>query len=111
MKHAALVIGNSSSGIIEAPALNVPTVNIGERQKGRIRAASVVDCTEDQAAIEAAIEKAMDPEFLGGAENMDYPFGTPGAANRIKQTLVDTDLNGILIKRFHDLPMDTPHWN
>jgi UDP-hydrolysing UDP-N-acetyl-D-glucosamine 2-epimerase len=104
MKYAAVVIGNSSSGIIEAPAMKVPTVNIGERQQGRIRSASIIDCTEDQASIRAAIEKALNPAFLKIAKSADYPFGTPGVAVRIKETLVNTDFSNILLKRFYDLP-------
>jgi len=106
MKYAAAVIGNSSSGIVEAPALAVPTVNLGERQRGRIRAASVVDCTEDQGSIKKAIETVLDPEFMAAAKTVEYPFGTPGAARRICETLAATNFADILMKRFYDLPAE-----
>jgi len=104
MKYAASVVGNSSSGIIEAPAMKVPTVNIGDRQRGRIRAATVIDCEEDRKSIGAAIETALDPEFLEIAKKSHYPYGSPGAARRIRETLAATDFSNILMKQFYDLP-------
>ena len=102
MKYCAAVIGNSSSGIIEAPAMKTPTVNIGERQKGRIRSASVIDCAEEQKAITAAIIKSLSPDFLESAFRGSSPYGGPGASNAIKEVLKKTPLDGILIKHFHD---------
>ena len=58
VKHAQFVLGNSSSGIIEAPALGVPTVNIGDRQQGRIMAESVIGCEPERAAIMRAMDQA-----------------------------------------------------
>jgi UDP-N-acetylglucosamine 2-epimerase (non-hydrolysing)/GDP/UDP-N,N'-diacetylbacillosamine 2-epimerase (hydrolysing) len=63
VQAAQLVIGNSSSGIIEAPALGTPTVNIGDRQAGRLRAPSVIDVPNDEGAIRDAIDTALSPEF------------------------------------------------
>ena len=63
LQAAVVLVGNSSSGIIEAPALGVPTVNIGSRQDGRLRAASIKDCKEDPDDIEAAIKFVLRPEF------------------------------------------------
>jgi len=103
MKHCAAVIGNSSSGIIEAPAMNVPTVNIGDRQKGRIRAASVIDCIEDQVMIVAAINEALSPAFAWTAFGEANPYGEAGASGAIKDVLKGAPLDGILIKQFYDV--------
>ena len=104
MKHCAAVIGNSSSGLLEAPAFGVPTVNIGERQRGRLRADSVIDCGAGRDAIAAAVSRALSPEFVAIARNAENPFGTSGVAERIRDCLKTVRLDGILMKRFHDLP-------
>ncbi len=104
MRAAAAVVGNSSSGIIEAPALGIPTVNLGDRQRGRLRAASIIDCAETRIAIAAAIATALDPKFLGAFDRSATPYGRPGAAKRIRDVLRDVRLDGILMKSFYDLP-------
>ena len=103
MKHAAGVIGNSSSGLVEAPALRVPTVNIGDRQKGRLRAPSVIDCTETAHSIRQAIERALEPSFPGVLEDAVCPYGSGGASARIKKLLKSTPLDDLTWKRFHDV--------
>ncbi|MDX2221456.1 MAG: UDP-N-acetylglucosamine 2-epimerase, partial [Rhodospirillaceae bacterium] len=103
LKHADAVIGNSSSGLVEAPALNTPTVNIGDRQKGRLRAASVIDCAEDAGSISAAIAQALDPTFRAGAAHVAPPYGRGGAATRIAAILADCDPAQLSRKRFHDI--------
>ncbi|MBI5563119.1 MAG: UDP-N-acetylglucosamine 2-epimerase (hydrolyzing) [Deltaproteobacteria bacterium] len=97
------VVGNSSSGIIEAPAMKRPAVNVGDRQKGRIRAASVIDCAETSDAIAAAIKKALSPEFKKTLEASIPPYGDGLTSGRIKDVLRDVDLGGILTKKFHDI--------
>jgi UDP-hydrolysing UDP-N-acetyl-D-glucosamine 2-epimerase len=99
---AAAVIGNSSSGILEAPAAGAPSVNIGERQAGRLRAASVIDCAAEPDEIAGAISTALDPAFRAKAAAAPYPFGTPGAATRMRDILATVPLEGILAKTFHD---------
>jgi GDP/UDP-N,N'-diacetylbacillosamine 2-epimerase (hydrolysing) len=108
MRHADCVVGNSSSGILEAPALGVPTVNIGDRQKGRLRSASVIDCDEGEAEIIAALQRALDPAFRQIVEGAGTPYGDGKAAPRIARVLLDYPLDGLLQKRFHDLP-EVPH--
>ena len=87
MKTAAVVVGNSSSGIVEAPALGVPTVNIGSRQGGRTRAGSVLDVVPERAAIRSAIEKALSSDLAGLARRVSNPYGDGTAAPRIKAIL------------------------
>ena len=103
MKYADCVVGNSSSGIIEAPALSTPTVNIGDRQRGRVRAATVIDCCDTAEEIKHALSNALDREWRKRAERGAYPFGFPGAARRVKNVLKHKNLHGILMKSFHDL--------
>lgn len=105
MKHAVAVVGNSSSGIIEAPSLGIPTIDIGMRQQGRVRATSVIHCTEDQSAISRAISRACSPEFQREAQSTVNPYGNGGAAEFITQKLLEVDLNGIILKSFHDIGM------
>jgi UDP-hydrolysing UDP-N-acetyl-D-glucosamine 2-epimerase len=102
MKICDAVIGNSSSGIVEAPVLSVPTINIGSRQKGRLRAPSIIDCSGNKDHITAAIQKSLQPEFRNFIKNQSLPYGEPGAASRIKEKLKDTSLNQILVKHFYD---------
>lgn len=103
MKHTDAVVGNSSSGIVEAPALGVPTVNIGERQRGRLRAPLVLDCPEQSEAISATIKAAIEPEFREKNRGAAYPFGTAGATGRILDVIRDVPLDDLLMKRFHDI--------
>ena len=103
MKFADAVIGNSSSGIIEAPAMKTPTVNIGDRQKGRLRAPSVIDCAGRANDVAAAITKALDAGFRSSLGSMTPPFGTGGASAAIKDRLKSTDLAGIARKTFRDI--------
>lgn len=98
-----VVVGNSSSGLLEAPTLGTPTVNIGDRQRGRLRAPSVIDCGDDRRAIIAAITRALTPECRALASQGDSPYGRPGAAARIVDVLTQVPLDGLTRKEFHDL--------
>jgi UDP-hydrolysing UDP-N-acetyl-D-glucosamine 2-epimerase len=101
--HAAALVGNSSSALIEAPAVNTPTVNIGPRQQGRLRAASVVDCAGDCASIAEAIATVLRPEFKERAGKSQPPYGRPGdSATLMMKALASADLDTLRIKRFHD---------
>lgn len=103
--HAAVVVGNSSSGIIEAPAVDTPVVNLGSRQAGRLRAAAVIDCGETRAEIAAALDRALDPAFRAALSATEPPYGRPGdAARKVADVLAGADLPALLVKRFHDGP-------
>lgn len=105
VKHAEFVLGNSSSGIIEAPALKVPTVNIGNRQRGRLQADSIINCGEGKEEIEKAVCRAMDPEFRKQCKMTVSPYGNGNAAEKIAGKILDVVLHDTinLKKKFYDL--------
>jgi UDP-hydrolysing UDP-N-acetyl-D-glucosamine 2-epimerase len=104
LKHVDVVIGNSSSGLIEAPLFYKPTVNLGDRQRGRLKAKSVIDCEESRNAIVQAVKKAISPAFKAELMGMESPYGGEGAAVNIKETLKKERLDNLLMKRFFDMP-------
>lgn len=104
MKLCNGVIGNSSSGIFEAPAFSVPTVNIGDRQKGRIRTSSVIDCEPNTSSIVEAIRKGLNPQFRIELGEMVHPCEKDNTAVNIVNKLQRVELSGLLKKSFHDLP-------
>lgn len=103
LRHADAVIGNSSSGIIEAPAVGTPTVNIGDRQAGRLRAASVVDCEPSIKGVVAALKTVLAPEFHKRISGSEPPYGRGGASKRIVEILRSVDIASHMPKRFFDL--------
>jgi GDP/UDP-N,N'-diacetylbacillosamine 2-epimerase (hydrolysing) len=103
MKYATLVLGNSSSGIIEAPSFKIPTVNIGDRQRGRIQAASILNCSPDANAIRQTIGRALSPAFQEKILGISNPYDRPGTCSNIVRLLEKTDMIGITKKTFHDV--------
>lgn len=103
IKHCQLMIGNSSSAIVEAPALKTPAINIGLRQEGRLKAASIIDCREDRQDIKAAIDLALSPDFQKSLSQVQSLYGDCNASYRIKETLKSIDLNEIVRKKFYDI--------
>lgn len=101
------VVGNSSSGIIEAPSFGVGTIDIGDRQRGRLRASSVIDCLPRRDAIKAALDRLFSAQFRAGLAETVNPYGTGGAADAIVAMLRHRPLEGLLKKRFHDLVICT----
>jgi len=108
MALADVVIGNSSSGIIEAPALRRPTVNVGPRQRGRLRAPSIIDTDERAEDIAAGIQRALSPAFLSALPAGWSVYGDGTACRRIAEVLASVPLDRILMKRFYDLPLPEP---
>jgi GDP/UDP-N,N'-diacetylbacillosamine 2-epimerase (hydrolysing) len=100
------VVGNSSSGLAEAPSLGVGTVNIGDRQRGRLKADSVIDCPPQRDAILAAIRQLYDPAFRQVVAQAVNPYGQGGASDKIVRALQTVALDGIVKKSFHNLPGD-----
>jgi len=104
MKYADVVVGNSSSGIIESPAFRKPAVNIGDRQRGRIKAESIIDCRCTREDIAAAIRKALSPDFQRLCRNIKNPYGEGGASERIVGILKDILAGPINLKKgFFDI--------
>jgi UDP-N-acetylglucosamine 2-epimerase (non-hydrolysing)/GDP/UDP-N,N'-diacetylbacillosamine 2-epimerase (hydrolysing) len=104
MRHCGCVVGNSSSGIVEAPYLNKPTVNVGMRQNGRLKAVSVIDCEETTEAILSALTLARSTEFAGRITGEISLYGGGNTSAAIVATLKAAKLEGAVIKSFYDLP-------
>jgi GDP/UDP-N,N'-diacetylbacillosamine 2-epimerase (hydrolysing) len=102
LSRVSAVVGNSSSGIIEAPSFGIGTVNIGRRQAGRICANSVINCSSSSDDIFASINKALDPSFRKSAREVVNPYGTPGASKRIIRILDAWDWS-VTSQAFYDL--------
>lgn len=104
MKYAEFVLGNSSSGIIEAPAFQVPTINIGDRQRGRLQSESIINCGEDFKDIVSAIKKAVSPEFGEITRRAVSPYGDGHAAEQIAAKIIEVIRTGEidLKKKFYE---------
>ena len=104
LKYAATVVGNSSSGLIEAPSLGIPTVNIGDRQKGRLCARSVINCEPEKLSILKSIRKALGKDFREKCKEAKNPYDKGSASRKIVSVLKRMRIDSSLIKkRFHDL--------
>jgi GDP/UDP-N,N'-diacetylbacillosamine 2-epimerase (hydrolysing) len=104
MRHVDGVVGNSSSGLAEAPSFAKGTINIGDRQRGRLKAGSVIDCAPERAAIAAALAQMYSPAFKEKLGSVRNPYGDGGASERVVETLAKISLDGILKKSFYNLP-------
>ena len=87
LSYASFMLGNSSSGLAEGPAFHIPTVNIGNRQKGRIQAASVIDCPTERQEIVGAVQKVMTEEFREQLKHMTNPYGDGNTIEKIVEIL------------------------
>lgn len=87
LKYCSMVIGNSSSGLVEAPSFGIPTINIGDRQKGRLQADSVINCEPTEIEIENAILLAMTDDFKDKASNAINPYGDGNSSDKIIETI------------------------
>lgn len=105
MRYAEFVLGNSSSGIIETPAFHIPTVNIGDRQRGRLQSESIINCAADRESICRAIDTAMSERHRALCRKVVSPYGDGHAAESIAAKAVETVMAGKidLKKKFYDL--------
>lgn len=104
MANASAMIGNSSSGLVEAPTFKLPVVNIGTRQNGKIKASNVIDCDFDSTAITVALQQATSDDFRANLSMLTNPYGDGRAGQRIAKILATLTLdNRLLRKRFIDL--------
>lgn len=104
LRLAAAMVGNSSSGMVEAASFGLPVVNVGTRQDGRVRGANVIDCPVRREAIITALARALVPAFRASLAGMPNPYGDGSAAAKIVDRLASEKLGDrLLVKRFHDL--------
>ena len=106
MRFVDAVVGNSSSGIIEAPSFKIGTINIGDRQKGRIKSKSVIDCKTIKESIIKAFEKLYSKEFQESLKRIKNPYGDGNTAKRIKKILKNCSISNILKKPFFDIDFE-----
>lgn len=104
IKYAEFVIGNSSSGLIEVPSFKIPTINIGDRQKGRIQSTSVINCDPVQTKITAAIEIALSDDYRKRLLDVVNPYGNGQTSDKVVKVILDFLLNEKLEvqKKFYD---------
>jgi GDP/UDP-N,N'-diacetylbacillosamine 2-epimerase (hydrolysing) len=103
LQHVDGVVGNSSSGLTEAPTFRTATINIGDRQRGRLRAKSVIDCAPDRRSIADALDRLYSPAFRATVETVRNPYGEGGASEKIVEVLRDHSLDCIVKKSFYDV--------
>ena len=103
IQHVDGVIGNSSSGLIEVPSLRKGTVNIGSRQRGRLKADSVIDCEPDRTAIADAVRELYSADFQARLKTVRNPYGNGGAAEKVVTILENMQFDSLLTKKFRDL--------
>lgn len=103
LQFVKVAVGNSSSGIIEVPSFGIPTLNIGDRQKGRLASKSVVNCGTSKDEVIAGLKLCLSEEMQKAAKTYENPYAKPDTANLIYQELKNIELAGLNLKTFYDL--------
>jgi len=103
LQYVNAVVGNSSSGLLEAPSFNIGTINIGDRQKGRIKASSVIDCEPNRQSITTAFKRLYSTAFQEILKNTENPYGDGCASQKILKEIKKFDFDQILKKSFYDI--------
>ena len=103
ISHVDGVVGNSSSGLAEVPSFKKGTINIGDRQRGRLQAASVVNCDPTRKSILAAVEQLYSTEFQNELTKVENPYGDGGASEKVVEIIKNHALDGLLKKTFYDI--------
>ena len=103
MTHVDGVVGNSSSGLLEAPSFRKGTINIGDRQQGRLQADSVINAAPTRESIAKALEELYSIDFQASLKDGHNPYGEGGASEKIVNTIKKCSLNGIIKKEFYDV--------
>jgi UDP-N-acetylglucosamine 2-epimerase (non-hydrolysing)/GDP/UDP-N,N'-diacetylbacillosamine 2-epimerase (hydrolysing) len=101
LKYCAAVIGNSSSGIYEAPSFHVPTLNIGDRQKGRLRGESVVDVEATYVGISKGLVKVLSNDFRHYVKATQNPYEKPHTLEKMYEVIANYPLEGLIEKKFY----------
>lgn len=99
------VVGNSSSGLSEAPSFKKGTINVGDRQRGRLQAESVINCEPTRRSIAAALERLYSADFQVSMTHVRNPYGDGGASEKVVETIKNYAIDGIAKKVFYDLPV------
>ena len=100
MKYCECVIGNSSSGILVLP-LKKPVINIGNRQKGRLKAKNIIDCKKNILSIKKAIEKSLNIKFIKSLRTLRNPYGNGLTSKKSIKIITKTNFKKLLIKKFY----------
>lgn len=108
IKHVDGVVGNSSSGLLEVPSFRKGTINIGDRQRGRLQAGSVINCQPDRRSIAAALNELYSTDFQNALQQVDNPYGDGGASEKVVKTIKHFDMDGIAKKAFYNLQQAGP---
>jgi UDP-N-acetylglucosamine 2-epimerase len=103
MKICGAVVGNSSSGLLEAPAFGVPTVDIGIRQKGRFKPDSVIESEDDFESIERALTKSLSDSHRRASTDVKHPYGDGHVSEKIIEILKSVDFDSLMVKKFYDV--------
>lgn len=103
--HVDGVVGNSSSGLTEVPSFRKGTINIGDRQRGRLQAESVINCEPTRQSIAAAVARLYSADFQAGLGRVRNPYGEGGASEKVIETIKHCAIEGIAKKVFYDLPV------
>jgi UDP-N-acetylglucosamine 2-epimerase len=102
LKYVSAVIGNSSSGILEVPSAHIPTLNIGDRQNGRTKSKSVVDCKSDKEAIIAGLQIILSTDFREFCKTTENPYDKEGTAQNIYNVISTYSLDILKQKKFYN---------
>ena len=103
LKHVDCIIGNSSSGILEAPSLKIPTINIGDRQRGRLKASSIVECKPIKKKILQSIKKIYSKKFRKQLISTKNPYESKNSSDNIFKIIKKSAIPFELKKKFYDL--------
>ena len=103
LQYMDAVVGNSSSGIVEAPSFKLATINIGNRQKGRVRANSTIDVSVNKADLTSALAEIYTPEFMASLKHIVNPYGRGNSSEKVVQTLKTVELSSLKTKQFYDV--------
>ncbi|MDP2502816.1 UDP-N-acetyl-D-glucosamine 2-epimerase, UDP-hydrolysing [Vibrio splendidus] len=103
LQYMDAVVGNSSSGIVEAPSFKLATINIGNRQKGRVRANSTIDVSVNKADLTSALAEVYTPEFMASLKHIVNPYGRGNSSEKVVQTLKTVELSSLKTKQFYDV--------
>lgn len=103
LQFVDVVVGNSSSGLIEVPSFKIPTINIGDRQRGRLKSASVIDCEPNKTSIIEALKTAYSDSFREGLASVKNLYGNGDSSSKIISILHEVDLSAILKKKFYNI--------